>query len=111
MAKVLQEGYRNFIRHTDVGNVYREYRVDFHGSVVGGYEYTDYLAVTMGPRSYMIGAELKMEPPCAMLIGKYCSIADDVLFMGRKARKATGKAGLPQGRWRHHEGKSCLYIA
>ena len=81
MAKVTEVGYRNFIRHTDVGHAYRQYRMNFHGSVVGGYDYDDYLAVTMGPRSYMIGAELKMEPPCAMLIGKYCSIADDVLFM------------------------------
>lgn len=95
MAKVLQEGYRNFIRHTDVGNVYREYRVDFHGSVVGGYEYTDYLAVTMGPRSYMIGAELKMEPPCAMLIGKYCSIADDVLFMANNDHDYTTATTYP----------------
>lgn len=81
MAKVTEQGYRNFITHTDFSPVYREYRMDFHGSVVGGYDYNNYLAVMMGSRSYIIGAEIKMEPPCAMLIGKYCSIADDVLFM------------------------------
>lgn len=81
MAKVIEEGYRNFIRHTDAIHSFREYRMNFHGSMVGGFDYQDYLVVSMGPRSYMIGAELKMEPPCAMLIGNYCSIADDVLFM------------------------------
>ena len=81
MAKVIEKGYRNYIKHTDASPVYREYRMNFSGSMVGGYDYKDYLAVTMGPRSYMVGAELKLEPPCAMLIGRYCSIADDVLFM------------------------------
>ena len=81
MPKVKEEGYRYFIKHTDIGPVCRQYRMNFRGSIVGGYDYQDYLAVTMGARSYMVGAELKMEPPCAMLIGKYCSIADDVLFM------------------------------
>ena len=81
MAKVKEEGYRYFIKHTDASPTCRQYRLNFRGSIVGGYDYQDYLAVTMGARSYMVGAELKMEPPCAMLIGSYCSIADDVLFM------------------------------
>ncbi len=81
MARIVEEGYRNFIRHTGSEPAYRQYRMDYHGSMPRGCEYNDFLAVTMGPRSYVIEAELKMEPPCAMLIGKYCSIADDVLFL------------------------------
>ena len=81
MAKAVKEGYRYFIRNTDAYPVCRQYRMDFAGSVVGGWDYEDYLAVTMGPRSYIIGAELKFEPPCALLIGKYCCLADDIVFM------------------------------
>lgn len=81
MAKAKKEGYRYFIKNTDAFPSYRQYRMDFAGSVVGGWDYADYLAVTMGPRSYMIGAELKFEPPCALLIGKYCCMADDIVFM------------------------------
>ncbi|SEH25134.1 CatB-related O-acetyltransferase [Selenomonas sp. KH1T6] len=81
MAKIKKEEYRYFIKNTGTSPTYRQYRMDFLSSSLGGWDYIDYLAVTMGPRSYMMEGELKFEPPCALLIGKYCSMADDILFM------------------------------